>query len=83
MPLCFINIYGADTEIRLPSIKSTSTADYNKYSCCNLKTIPDGAICIAYVCHVAMSALVKVHACLPKKHINFVDVKQMCSHCGH
>ena len=49
MPLCFINIYGADTEVQLPSIKSTSTADYNKYSYCNLKIIPDGAICIAYV----------------------------------
>ena len=27
-----------------------------------------------------MNALVKV---LTKKHINFVAVKQMCSHCGH
>ena len=30
--------------------------------------------------HVAINTLVKV---LTKKHINFVDVKQMCSHCGH
>ena len=32
------------------------------------------------VCHVAINTLVKV---LTKKHINFVDVKQMCSQCGH
>ena len=32
------------------------------------------------ICHVAINTLVKV---LTKKHINFVDVKQMCSHCGH
>ena len=32
------------------------------------------------VCHVTINTLVKVFT---KKHINFVDVKQMCSHCGH
>ena len=32
------------------------------------------------VYHVAINTLVKV---LTKKHINFVDVNQMCSHCGH
>ena len=32
------------------------------------------------VCHVAINTLVKV---LIKKNINFVDIKQMCSHCGH
>ena len=32
LSLCFINIYGADTEDRLLSIKSTSTVDYIKYS---------------------------------------------------
>ena len=31
-------------------------------------------------CHVAINTLVNV---LTKKHINFVDVKQVCSHCGH
>ena len=41
MPLCFINIYGADTKDRLPSIKSTSTVEYSYYK---LKIIPDGAI---------------------------------------